>query len=239
MSAPSFAFSAPAEDGFSTTRAKGSGVVDAMWEEESIEPSVDEFLVASVKQKVVQRREKELERSVSAEAGLESWDDDFLVEGEESNSRHTMSGLQVPLFLKSVQEAVRSEGESLRKFALHIEDLKLIYMDAMDISFGLEFEAPERVEPLAATYQTTLDVAQVLIHLGDFNDHDEKLKANDMHLRILGELLGEELKSIDIARMKMQFGCEYVQILVEKIGPLKKKLIEYVGELRKVSRELL
>ncbi|KAJ3031173.1 UNVERIFIED_CONTAM: hypothetical protein HDU68_006044 [Siphonaria sp. JEL0065] len=234
-----------------TQNQVAGGVVDALWED----AGDDEFLVASVKQKVVSRREKELERSVSANGGLESWDDDFFVDGEEEERPVVaaatsncgggrvmaggMSGLTVPEFVHNVQETLRLDAENLRKFSLHIEDLKLIYMDALDISFGLDFECPEKVSPLTQQYQKTLDIAQVLINLGDFNDHNEKMQSDDLHLSILGELLGEvignpgDLKALAMASLKMQFSCEYMQVLIKSIGPVKKNLNKYVTELRK------
>ncbi|KAI8609637.1 hypothetical protein BC830DRAFT_821500 [Chytriomyces sp. MP71] len=102
----------------------GRGVVDAMWEP----LCEDAFMVASVRQKVLARRERELERSVSAEAGLESWDDDFCCfEGQEEElvggrgKNNGLGALKVPEYLGNVQEALRVDADNIRKFALHIE----------------------------------------------------------------------------------------------------------------------
>ncbi|KAJ3246180.1 hypothetical protein HDU77_009084 [Chytriomyces hyalinus] len=239
VSAPSFAGHLQFGESDDIPATAAGGVVDALWDTVAVE---DEFLVASVKQKVVARREKELERSVSADGGLESWDDDFCCfGGEDEDVPAAGNALVVPEFLGSVQEALRVDSENIRKFALHIEDLKLLYLDAQDISIGLEFDAPELVEPVKQKYHSHLETAEVLIHLGDFNDDvgDEKLLTDELHVRVLGQLLGDSVGvgKLAVARIKMEFSGVFMPVLIKCIGPVKVALNEYVNELRKISRE--
>ncbi|KAJ3073941.1 hypothetical protein HDU98_000243 [Podochytrium sp. JEL0797] len=257
VSAPSFAHPPPSFD-FPTptsTTNTSAGVVDVLWEDAGVSKEEDAFLTAGVKHKILQRREKELERSVSADAGLESWDDDFVVDGEEEEGEKVVvkghgvvaSGLKIPSFLSNVQDALRTDSNNLRKFALHIEDLKLIYMDALDMAFGLDFDHPDLLAPLTARFTPILETAQVLIHLGDFRDNvndttsAEKLATDALHLRVLADLLPgreAEIKSLAQAKMKMQFHGELVGVLMERIGGVKKEVAEYLGELSKISREV-
>ncbi|TPX72548.1 hypothetical protein CcCBS67573_g05769 [Chytriomyces confervae] len=258
VSAPSFAGHLQFGESDDIPATAAGGVVDALWDTVAVE---DEFLVASVKQKVVARREKELERSVSADGGLESWDDDFCCfGGEDEDVPAAGNALVVPEFLGSVQEALRVDSENIRKFALHIEgalvsfdgrsislilaispDLKLLYLDAQDISTGLEFDTPELVEPVKQKYHSHLETAEVLIHLGDFNDDvgDEKLLTDELHVRVLGQLLGDSVGvgKLAVARIKMEFSGVFMPVLIKCIGPVKVALNEYVNELRKISRE--
>ncbi|KAJ3227213.1 hypothetical protein HDU81_006850 [Chytriomyces hyalinus] len=239
VSAPSFAGHLQFGECDDIPATAAGGVVDALWDTAAVE---DEFLVASVKQKVVARREKELERSVSADGGLESWDDDFCCfGGEDEDVPGTGNALVVPECLGSVQEALRVDSENIRKFALHIEDLKLLYLDAQDISTGLEFDTPELVLPVKKKYHSHLETAEVLIHLGDFNDEvgDEKLLTDELHVRVLGQLLGDSVGvgKLAVARIKMEFSGVFMPVLIKCIGPVKVALNEYVNELRKLSRE--
>ncbi|KAJ3103393.1 hypothetical protein HK100_004209 [Physocladia obscura] len=217
------------------------GLVDALWDDNDDD---EEFLVASVKQKVVSRREKDLERSVSANVGLESWDDDFLEDSSGGCRWKENEGIKIPNFVGEVQESLKIEAENFRKFSLHIEDLKLIYMDAIDISFGLEFSCPEQILNLTPKYQKMLDTAKVLIHLGDFDENkEEQMLSDDFHLSILSELLGDfcgnsaEIRALALSKHKMLFAGEYVPILIKNIGTVKQQLNQYLLDMRVISRE--
>jgi hypothetical protein len=111
----------------------GSGLTDALLEdvapmdEDDFEAdetivATDEFVVASVKQKVVARRERELERSISADGGLESWDDDFN-DDEKDGGRL----LVVPESVLEIQQSLKMEASNFKRFALHIEGLHYYY----------------------------------------------------------------------------------------------------------------
>ncbi|KAJ3206306.1 hypothetical protein HDU82_004595 [Entophlyctis luteolus] len=213
----------------------GADIVDAMWDVDD-----DEYLVASVKQKVINRKEKELERCASANAGLESWDDDFCVSEEETQNREA---LKVPEFLGSVQNNVWNENLLPKKADAEETDLKLIYLDAVDIAFGLEFNSIDRVAPLSCKYQKIMDTAKVLVHLGDFDESKEELMvADDLHLNVLGDVLGDVdgsaawIRSLALSKLKLQFSAEYVPVLIKCVGKVKHQLNEYLGELRAIAR---
>jgi hypothetical protein len=108
-------------------------VFDALFEDDdndNIDGVGDQWVVASVKAKVEKRKEKELERSVSANAGLESWDDDFDdgtdgVDNSriESGRRPVTKQLVIPASVIGVQQSVKIDAINVRRFAWHVEGL--------------------------------------------------------------------------------------------------------------------
>ncbi|KAI9336209.1 hypothetical protein DFJ73DRAFT_850690 [Zopfochytrium polystomum] len=253
QSAPSIAQSRFAED-----LGCGSGVTDALLEDDEGD---DTFIVPSVRQKVVARREKELERSVSADAGLESWDDDFVGFGGDGVDNNE-GGLRVPDGVMGVQKNLKVDMENFRRFALHVEDLKLLHADAKLMAKGLATDHPDLMAKLTASYQLDLDRAEMLVDLGEYSDHSpDKFVTNDRNLETLNVLLwsvqqgGEakdgkrsgpsessshstlcELKEVtgQGARV-LQVGGEIMPVLIRSVGSTKARLKQYVVELRQVA----
>ncbi|KAI8843617.1 hypothetical protein BC829DRAFT_401034 [Chytridium lagenaria] len=194
----------------------GGGMVDALME--------DDFLVSSVREKAERRRLRELERSVSANGGLESWDDDFgeaEVCGRDGGEwRREWEELSIPKSVYEAQEALRMDAMHMKEFALHIEDLKLVYLDAIDMAQGLSTSPhlpPTHHDTLATLRETfTQDLSQieVLIDLGESSETSPN--ASERHLRILGDLLDEDVR---------EFGVSLIPTLIKRIGPLKKRNI--------------
>ncbi|KAJ3190610.1 hypothetical protein HK101_008536 [Irineochytrium annulatum] len=238
----------------------------------------ENWLVPSVREKAARRREKELERSVSANGGLESWDDDFEygnVEeaagkkgdrsspgggsldtmGEGCDSSRDLGALRIPMAIGEVQESLRSDAVNMKKFALHIEDLKLIYLDAKDMAAGVAQSNRTALENIWKDFAAELDQAQVLIDLGEFaEEKGDSMVADERHLRVLAEILatpsstceasgklrdreGSEatvcgLRELAASSGKLEFGISLLPALLRKIGPLKHRLNDFVGELR-------
>ncbi|KAJ3114849.1 hypothetical protein HDU96_001546 [Phlyctochytrium bullatum] len=189
----------------------GGGMVDALLEDASTASPLDPgaFLSAEVREKAERRRLKELERSVSAEAGLESWDDDFEYAGR---GREAGGGvgvaareewLSVPRSVCEAQEALRTDAENMKGFALHIEDLKLFYHRAQDLAQHLAKSAPtsrdpptllRRLDGVVRAFAADLDQCQVLIDLGEYDEDGAATTpipaaGGERHLRILAEML--------------------------------------------------
>ncbi|RKP03589.1 hypothetical protein CXG81DRAFT_23847 [Caulochytrium protostelioides] len=78
--------------------------------------------------------------------------------------------LAIPPELMTNQRAIRADLENMRRFALHVEDLKLVWLDVQDQLKGLVADHPAQVEQLKAQYQTSLRQVQALIELGELTD---------------------------------------------------------------------
>ncbi|KAJ3409835.1 hypothetical protein HDV05_004188 [Chytridiales sp. JEL 0842] len=268
QSAPSAAFKKIGDE--------DNDVFDALFEDEDEELPVksnsdgakDQWFVASVKAKVQKRTEKELERSISANAGLESWDDDFFDEDDNGVGKAKpqvvgggmVGGLKIPEAVGSVQESIKMDAINVRRFAWHIEDLRLLYLDALDIAQGLQATNPNPLVSLQKKYVSWLDHTQVLIDLGDFSEEKaDRMVSDDKHLQIFADILGlpqdsdeedsafiveggkevltrKTLKEVvGRGKGKMEFGLEYVPTLIEHAGVVKRELGEYVRELRRLA----
>ncbi|KAJ3202890.1 hypothetical protein HDU67_000221, partial [Dinochytrium kinnereticum] len=150
----------------------GGGMVDALMEDGT---AVGAFVVESVREKAERRRLRELERSVSANAGLESWDDDFDYEagggGAAGGGERGREGLCIPECVNETQEAVRMDAVNVKEFALHVEDLKLIYTQLQTLTQTLTTPLPPHLLPtlqtLTRAYTPDLTQTQCLIDLGD------------------------------------------------------------------------
>ncbi|KND03502.1 uncharacterized protein SPPG_00986 [Spizellomyces punctatus DAOM BR117] len=204
----------------------------------------DEWFVPSVKAKAERRlgrggmvgaEEEEEDEGIK----LESWDDDFDV-GEKDD-------LDIPDSVQNLQKHIRGDVVNLKKFALHIEDLKLIFLDMHDMASGIPSNHTQALRTLQTTYNKEIEKAEVLIAIGDYaEDRPQCTAPTARHLRVLAEMLlggakGNVLSSQaaeDITRMVEQeslaFGVELVPALMKHMSPLKQALTMYVEQLRQL-----
>ncbi|KAJ3267282.1 hypothetical protein HDU76_011856, partial [Blyttiomyces sp. JEL0837] len=223
----------------------------------------DDFVDPNVKEKIMKSHERELERSVSAHAGLESWDDDFLGGNDDD---HNGGGIDIPDTVCQLQKSLKMDGIYLKKFALHVEDLRRMYLDAIKIFEGLEAQqTPSKSDTLISlqnSYLPDLERVQVLIDLGEYSeDKPDNMVSDDRHLRILADILSlstqsqgddektttakaassssssstlVELKEIAATSGKLQFGGELVPLLIRGIVPIKARLGLFISELKEI-----
>ncbi|TPX70674.1 hypothetical protein SpCBS45565_g01662 [Spizellomyces sp. 'palustris'] len=203
----------------------------------------DEWFVPSVKAKAERRlgrggmvgAEEEEDEGIK----LESWDDDFDV-GEKDD-------LDIPDSVQNLQTHIRGDVVNLKKFALHIEDLKLIFLDMHDMASGIPSNHAPALRTLQTAYSKEIEKAEVLIAVGDYaEDRPQCTAPTARHLRVLAEMLlggakGSVLSSQaaeDITRMVEQeslaFGVELVPALMKHMSPLKQTLTMYVEQLRQL-----
>lgn len=235
----------------------------------------NEFVVASVKQKVVTRRERELERSFSADGGLESWDDDFegCCDNEAGGSNSgggggvygngeggRSDGLFVPDAVLEIQQSLKVDAENFKRFALHIEDLKLMFMDAKLMARGLGSDKPMQLATINKQYATHLEMVQVLMDLGEYSETaPDKFVSDERNLRVLSEIISDNSSNKDIQSLssstsassadtlcslrdiaaknggKLHMGVGVMPLLIQSICKAKGMLGEYVIELRRVA----
>lgn len=182
------------------------------WDDATI---ADEFIVPSIQQKamleVVQRN-------------VESWDDDFEEE------------VEIGGYLASIQASLKMDMKHLRHFDLHIKgtklpilDLKLMFLDAEDLAFGVE--AHSDASSLIETHGELCKKIRVILSLAEFQDGAiDKLLKDDVE--VLSKILAVETEG------KFEFGAEWMPTLVEQIGPIKLELQEYVSSLRSLAMQI-
>ncbi|TPX59949.1 hypothetical protein PhCBS80983_g02105 [Powellomyces hirtus] len=112
-------------------------------------------------------------------AGMESWDDDFDDDHGGGGDDAEMNGgkdgaaggglLHIPRAVRELQTQIKGDAVNLKKFALHIEDLRLLHSDATDMAAGVP---ASRLAPLQSQYARELTRVQVLLALGDSSDDD-------------------------------------------------------------------
>ncbi|KAI9209688.1 uncharacterized protein BJ171DRAFT_608956 [Polychytrium aggregatum] len=217
------------------TAPKLTGTIAGPETDEWLLEDEDDYVVASVKQKATKRKELRYETG-HHHANYESWDDDFCED---------MMDLTVPPAVESVQKGIKSDISNMRRFALHMEDLKLIYLDTQDIAASIPNNV---VSPLASKYAQYIRRVEVLIDLADFVDGQAASGPNENNLRILYEIIDSSLSQSDrhdqerqmtlqelkdmVAEGKVQFGIDLVPFLIKGIGPLKQHIGSYLRELR-------
>ncbi|KAJ3289305.1 hypothetical protein HK104_007557 [Borealophlyctis nickersoniae] len=213
-----------------------------------------EWIVPSVRAKAQHWREKaEMAAAGEAEGGgcTENWDDDFELEGGDVGSQDCgMLRLEVPDIVLKSQNQIKGDVEAFKSFALHVEDLKLIFLDATDMATGLNASHARTVESLQQAYAADLERARVLIDVGDLPD-DPMCSQSPVAKRVLSEILGLDTKKeekgvrggadeegeegIGERNDNISFGADLVPVLVGSMGPLKARLAAYVGELRAIA----
>ncbi|KAJ1547408.1 hypothetical protein HK096_003068 [Nowakowskiella sp. JEL0078] len=204
------------------------------------------FIVESVKAKIALRKEVQDEARLG---GFENWDADFEISDVD---------LAVPQTLIDSQVSVKTDVENVRNYALHIEDLKLLYLNATDMSSGLQSDPnqKENVNRITTLYERDLEQVKVLIEISECADDDD----SNSHLtyrtmEVLSDILSnvahklkdqEKISALSAAAAARQiakdqstttrflFGVELMPTLIKQIGPLKQSLRDYVAALRKL-----
>lgn len=202
----------------------------------------DEFLVASVKEKACKRRDLNLQlKQIGGERNFESWDDDFDVDMDE---------FIVPPAVENIQKIVKEDISNMRRFALHIEDIKHIYMDTKDISSGIK---PSTLKPLIEKYSESIKYVETLIELAEHTEEEythQPHNSRNFDLQTLSEILkigvreqektnqaferGMTIQELEdmISDGRVHFGVDLVPALIKGIIPLKQTMDCYLKELR-------
>ncbi|KAI9094037.1 hypothetical protein DFS34DRAFT_251320 [Phlyctochytrium arcticum] len=190
---------------------------------------------------------------------MESWDDDFEADDCQDDGRQKVygtkgGGLVVPEALQKMQRHIYGDAMNLKKFALHIEDLKLLFLDMNDMTSGLPHP---KLHILQNPFMKDLEQIQVLISLGDYaEDKPSAAPPTQHHLRVLAEMLLDPSSTAqdggkpvagrrsgvshdmaeDIVKMvergNLEFGVELVPALLRHMGPLKSRLMQHVEQVR-------
>ncbi|KAJ3021110.1 hypothetical protein HKX48_009205 [Thoreauomyces humboldtii] len=188
-----------------------------------------------------------------ADVNLESWDDDFDAQGD--------APLAIPEAVSQRQNHVKGDVVNLKKFALHIEDLKHLHSDGLDMAAGVPVRSRQRLEAVRDNYAQDLKRAEVLIALGDYaEDRPDSTAPTAQHLHVLVELMigseagksGQKSKQAagnggtvlspaateDLEQMVREgtlvFGVELIPVLMKHMGPLKLSLMKYLDDVRAV-----
>jgi len=201
----------------------------------------DTFIVASVRAKVEKRNEKA--SAATNEHSHENWDTDF--EDEE---------LSLPTIVTESQQMILKDGINMQKFAWHMEDLKLLYLEAQDMKHGISDST------ISFKYKEELEDTRVLINLADELDdsNTNSTRQNPDDFIILSKILGKRApitpvtavldtendddndEDWDVAvddKTRMDFSVLDLPALIAYIEPLKKKMSEYIGDIRGVLME--
>ncbi|KAJ3162303.1 hypothetical protein HDU86_004783 [Geranomyces michiganensis] len=202
---------------------------------------------------------------------MESWDDDFDVDDgkvvdNESNDGGKAAGrpLRIPDAVQNLQHQIKGDAVNLKKFALHIEDLKFLNSDATDMAAGVPASLRPRLAALRARYAADLLKVQVLIALGDYAEDDDAdnddggaagaspAAPTEQHLRVLVDMLvggangrnGNGKGGLPPAAAReleqmvrdgtLVFGVELMPALIKHMAPLKLSLSKYVEDVRAV-----
>ncbi|KAJ3149354.1 hypothetical protein HDU89_003716 [Geranomyces variabilis] len=126
---------------------------------------------------------------------MESWDDDFDADGEDDGDAAGQT-LRIPDAVQNLQHQIKGDAVNLKKFALHIEDLKLLNSDAADMAAGVPASSRSRLAAVRARYAADLLKVQVLIALGDYaeDDNDDdgwpaSQAPTEQHLQVLVDMM--------------------------------------------------
>ncbi|KAI8805458.1 hypothetical protein BJ742DRAFT_855982 [Cladochytrium replicatum] len=118
-----------------------------------------------------------------SDVGVETWDDDFELEdeaGSVAEPKHLAKdagyeSLRIPTSIKKTQTMIKTDINNVRKFALHIEDMKLLYDDVKIKADGLRREAEFSpfVSELDTKYGSQMEKVKVLVDLAQYADDSE------------------------------------------------------------------
>ncbi|KAL2911804.1 hypothetical protein HK105_208737 [Polyrhizophydium stewartii] len=172
--------------------------------------NVDEWVVASVKSKAAQRRKRE---RVRTNMPVEEWDDDFDIgdddngdandegdaddagvdggSGQGSSRKASRSGFTIPSVVAELQARLKADIFNMQKFALHMEDLRLIFLDANDIGRGVKADHAQAYQDLTDKYASVLEQAQVMIDIADSAEDDSASasRVSPRHIQVLADML--------------------------------------------------
>eukprot|EP00842_Homolaphlyctis_polyrhiza_P005425 jgi/Hompol1/5884/HPOL_000183-RA len=187
--------------------------VDADW-------SPDEWLVASVKTKAAARQQRNAAHTFQSQAmpstslqqdtvgstrHVEDWDEDFDMEDDETKEMDCdapqIMTLSIPKVVDDLQSRLKSDILSMQKFALHIQDLKLIYLDVLDLQCGLESSKKlggcTTLSELIASHRGVLEASRVMIDIAETSDDTLSTTApvprlTSRHIQVLAAIITRE-----------------------------------------------
>ncbi|KAJ3214958.1 hypothetical protein HK099_006603 [Clydaea vesicula] len=149
--------------------------------EEDDEISIKNFIVSSVKMKVMESNSKSTETLNKTE----TWDDDFFEDEDASDTQDFLTA-KMPFdknlvhFNKcnSNENKIKMDGLNMKKFFWHVEDLKLLYTDAVEISNGI-VDLEKKKKNLILQYLPHFKESRVIIDFSEqLNDTETTTKLN-------------------------------------------------------------
>ena len=187
--------------------------------------TLNEWVVPEVKEKAIRQQQCQID--------VEDWDNDFEV-GEQEN-------LEVPSYMTSIQDKFKTDMLHMRQFALHIEgkqrkrfltllDLKVIQKNALALEESLGKHYEEDVEMLRISSQELFPKIQLLIQLAEFQEDKETPELSKEDLLRLNQMISENVHCSEPENV--EFGDQIMTQLLSKISPLKRELVDYVGQLK-------
>ncbi|KAI8895468.1 hypothetical protein BC833DRAFT_601121 [Globomyces pollinis-pini] len=183
----------------------------------------EEWIVPSVREKAITQNQNNSTQIV------ETWDDDFDVEDE--------NDIDIPTYMKSIQTKFKTDMLHMRKFALHMQDLKHIFANANVLESAMNKQFKSNVTELSKVYQSTFDQINVLIHLADYKEDGTGPNLTESDLTLLYGML-QDCDDREIHEMfkkkNVMFGNIIMNHLLERISPLKRELVDYVRQLREL-----
>ncbi|TPX36586.1 hypothetical protein SmJEL517_g01250 [Synchytrium microbalum] len=154
-------------------------ILDALMADEDDET----YVSSSVRAKARDRRMKELSK-LEADYAAESWDEDFDIDVDGGQV------LNVPTSVTNSQDTLRIDIANVRKFALHIEDLKFLYAESRQIIDKVTEENRAKVQTLTESYAKDVEHALFLIDLAESaEESDDSITPTDAQRRVLYEIL--------------------------------------------------
>ncbi|KAI8926405.1 hypothetical protein BC831DRAFT_456573 [Entophlyctis helioformis] len=131
---------------------------------------------------------------------LEDWDTDFdLGDAADHKQQPGQAGhsnvLEIPEFVVDLQSRLKADIFNMHKFALHMQDLRLVFLDAQDIANGLAARSPTpaRLAYLRdGQYAQIIDQCKVMLDLADSAEDETGAAGAHItarHIQVLGEIL--------------------------------------------------
>ncbi|TPX48329.1 hypothetical protein SeLEV6574_g02084 [Synchytrium endobioticum] len=148
----------------------------------------DEMFISSTVQAKARDMRLREQSKLDANYAAESWDEDFDTDCDGGQP------LQVPTAVRNSQETLRVDIANVRKFALHIQDLKLLHAESTQIMEKATVAHRSKVEQLNRTYGKDVEHALFLIDFAESADGDEtsgaSISPTDAQCRVLYDILG-------------------------------------------------
>lgn len=191
------------------------------------ETLADEFINPAIKMKQTMQ--------IKVEKVLEDWNDDFdeiSIEEEE---------LAIPSYMRAIQDTLKVDITNLKLFDLHIQgfivliqDLHLLYLDALDLQKGVSdcnssFDQPDNSK--------LFDQIKVLMDLAECKENDAQDIISQWHIDVVGDIISrtgevpEEICKM-ISAGQLIFGSSLMPYLVSSLNPIKNDLLTHIENLR-------
>ena len=193
----------------------------------------NEFIVPSVKAKAAKTPKGPV---------CEAWDDDFdtlSIQGDE---------LVIPDYLQPIQVSLKLDMAHIRRFDLHVQgfcfnlDLKLVYLDALDLEAGVREQDAIKADGCIQRHQPLIEKIRVVLELAEFKENELDQAITSRHVAVLGDILRDSPYP-QVSKMltsgQVDFGHDFLTLLLERMAPIKNELLSYVGELRQVAMSMV